>query len=413
MTTEIWFWLFSTLFWTGVMSFYSMQEMACISCNRLRLDYSVAQKKRWAILLHSLLENPTRLFGTTLIGVNVGLMLSSESSRQLCEAMNYDPNLAPIVFIPFALIFGELIPIFAARIYADHVSRLGIPILYFSAKLLSPLTAIVDFFFQQANRLMRAKKPKESSAFLSRDELQKMLEDHQGGYGAEQEAPVNAVISNIFSLRSKRAFQLMQSLDTFPCVPATASIATIRSLAATASFPCLPVYHRTKQKIVGITYLKDLLNASDGKKVDEYSKSPCFVNEEMQALELLFLLHDEEVQDAVVLNAKGEAIGIVLFETIVSELLESELELPSTTDTQSFLYLEKTLSADTKITAFNEEYGTNISPEECKTFAELVEKLLGRYPTSGDTITLGALELIVKETSLFKAKTILVRTKGP
>lgn len=409
---EHWFWLFSTIFWTAIMSFYSMQEMACISCNRLRLDYSVTQKNRWAILLHSLLENPTKLFGTTLIGVNVTLMLGSESSRRFCQAIDYDPNWAPVVFVPFVVIFGELIPMFAARVYADHVSRIGIPLLYFSAKLLSPFTAVIDFFFRYVSDLVKKKNPKEPVPFLSREELQKLLEDHHGRYGIEQETPMSAVINNIFTLRNKRAVQLMQELDSLPCVPATASIASIRTLAATTPFSCLPVYHRSKQKIVGIVYFKDLLAASDNKKVSEYSKSPCFVTEDMQALELLSLLHDEEIQDAVVLNRKGESIGIVFFENVINELLEAELK-ESSAEPQSFHYLEKTLSADTKIETFNETYGTSIDPEGCKNFAELIEKALGRYPASEDTLSVGPLEIIVKETSLFKAKTILIRTKGP
>ena len=411
MTSEIAFWLFSTLFWTAVMSFYSMQEMACISCNKLRLDYSAAQNQRWAVLLSSLLENSTKLFSTTLIGVNVALMLGSESSRQLYHAANYDPNWAPVIYIPFVLVFGELIPMFAARIYADHVSRLGAILLYYNAVLLSPFIAIIDFFFRHANALMGGKDKSKHHSILSRDELQKLLEEYHSGYTGEQETPVSAIMSNIFALRNKRAFQLMQRLDTFSCVATSTPISSIRALATTKDFPCLPVYHRKKQKIVGIVYLQDLLSATDNKKVDEYIKSPCFVTEEMHALELLFRLHDEEVQDAIVLNDKGEALGIILLENIIDELLGPELQA-SPIDTQQFLYIEKTLPADTPIRDFNKNYGTNIDPEGCKTFAELIEKLLGRYPSANDIVVLDSLEITVKETSLFKAKTILIRTKS-
>lgn len=411
MTTELTLWLLSTLFWTAVMSFYSMQEMACISCNKLRLDYSTSQNQRWALLLSALLEKPTKLFSTTLIGVNVALMLGSESSRQLFQALNYDPNWAPIVYIPFVLVFGELIPIFAARIYADHVSRLGARLLYFSAVILSPFIAIIDFFFRHTATLMGRKDKQTHHTVLSRDELQKLLEEYHSGYMGEHGSPVSAIMSNIFSLRNKRAFQLMQRLDTFPCIAVSTPVSAIRTLAMTKDFSCLPVYHRKKQKIAGMCYLQDLLNASDNKKVDDYIKSPCFVSEEMHALELLIRLHNEEVQDAIVLNEKGEALGVILLENVIDELLGPELQT-APAETVPFRYIEKTMSADEGVIDFNRKYGTNIDPEGCKTFAELIEKLLGRYPNAKDTVVLDSIEITVKETSLFKAKTILVKTKS-
>ena len=100
------------------------------------------------------------------------MMISSESSRCLFEAWGLDPNLAPLAEIPFLLIFGELIPMFAARLYPDHASRLGIPLLYASAMVLAPISACISYIFKK-------NKNKHHAPYLSRDELQKLLEEHQ------------------------------------------------------------------------------------------------------------------------------------------------------------------------------------------------------------------------------------------
>ncbi len=409
MNTAFVLWLISTLFWTAVMGFYSMQEMACISCNKLRLDYYVAQKQRWARLLQYLLERPTILFSTSLIGVNVALMVSSESARRLFEAVGVDPNWAPIAEIPFVLIFGELVPMFAARLYPDHVCRLGIPFLYLSAKLFSPVIAVIDFFFQQVNVLAKKKEGSEHAPVLSRDELQKLLEEHHFGYPTDAVAVVGEEISNIFSMRFKRAIDLMQHLEYFPCVSAHTTVASIRKLATSLEHECVLVYHRSRQKIVGIVYLRDLLSASDTKKVREYAKSPCFVTQDTQALDLIFQLPSEEVQDAVVLNPKGEALGIILLEDLLDELLGTEVKPLSMQ--KKLRYLEKTCQADTSIKDFNDTYNTAIDPQGCTTFAELIEKVLGRHPALNDSLFLDPLEIVVQETSLFRAKTLLIRTK--
>jgi len=404
--SESTFWLLSTLFWTLIMSFYSMQEMASISCNKLRLDYAVSQKKRWALLLQELLERPSILFSTTLIGVNFALMVSAESSRRLFEAWGFDPSFAPLAEIPFVLIFGELIPMFAARLYADHASRLGVPLLYASSKLLLPIIYAISTSFRYLTLLFGKKEKKEIAPFLSRDELQKLLEEHQAGYHGDQEVPVDEMIGNIFSLRNKRAYQLMQRLDTIPCVSTHTTVGELRELCKKSSQTFYPVYHRKRQKIVGYVHFQDLLNVTDNKRVDEYAETAYFVPSDMQALDLVQKLQEENVEAAIVINSQGVARGIIFLEDLIDELFGSSPQKKS----PQVSYFEKTLPAETKITDFNEAYNTHIDPQGCKTFAELVEKVLQRRPHSQDTIFVDPFELVVKETTLFKAKTIQIKT---
>lgn len=399
-------WLILTLFWTLVMSFYSMQEMACISVNKLRLDFYVAQNRRWAIQLNTLLQKPSFLFSTTLIGVNVALMLSSESSRRLFESLGLDPNLAPLAEIPFVLIFGELVPMFAARTYPDHTSRLGAPLLHLSSKVLYPLNYLMDLFFRYTDRVLQKKKGAEPSHFLSRDELQKLLEEHSG----LEESPSSSMVGNIFALKNKNAYQLMQPLESFTCVSSRATVDMLRQIALKKSVSAFCVYHKTPQKIVGMVYPKDLLQVTGKKRVDDFIEPACFVTNELHAFELLAYLQDEEVKEAVVLNDKGEALGIITLDHLIDELFANQ-EVKIVQAPMKLQYLEKTVDASSKIKDFNTLYGTKIDPQGCETFAELIEKILGRPPTLQDTLSLDSLELIIKETSLFKAKEILVRTK--
>ncbi|MBS0634124.1 MAG: DUF21 domain-containing protein [Verrucomicrobia bacterium] len=397
---ETTFWLVVSILWTAVLSFYSMQEMACISCNKLRLDYAVAQKERTAIWLQKLLASPQLLFSTTLVGVNVAMMMSSESFRRLFEAWNLDPNMAPIVTIPFLLVFGELIPMFAARLYPDHASRLGIPLLYASAMVLRPITSVISYFL---------KSEKQHTPVLSREELQKLLEEHQAGYLGEQASPENDLMANIFSLRAMRAYQLMQKLDTVICLPSNASVGDMRDVVKRTGQLFFPLFHRYKNKIVGMVYLQDLLQQGSNKRVDQYSKPTIFVPYELSALEIIHKLQDEEQSSAIVISPSGEAKGIIFLEDLIDELFGSD----SKDESEDLRYLEKTIPADTLIEEFNATYDTEIEANGCKTFSDLIEKSLGRHPRVNEMILIDPFELIIKETSLFKAKTIQIRNKTP
>jgi len=397
--SETTFWALSTLFWTAVLSFYSMQEMACISCNKLRLDFAASQKNRPAIWLQKLLEKPQLLFTTTLFGVNVAMMMSSECSRRLFETWGFDPNFAPLAAIPFLIIFGELIPMFAARLYPDHASRLGIPIVYATTKLLSPLFSALSYFFKKTYH----------APHLSRDELQRLLEEHQAGYLGEESTPENPFISNIFSLRSMRAFQLMKRLDQLLCLSTHTTVGEVRNLVKKTKQPIFPVYHRAKHKIVGILYLHKLLSLTSNKRIDEYLENSLFVPHDMIALELIHKLKSEGQTAAIVLSPKAEPKGLVFLDDLVDELFGDDLPK----EASDVRYLEKTISADTSIEEFNTAYDTEIDALGCKTFAELIDKTLLRHPQVNDTLLFEPFEITIKETSLFKTKTIQIRSKSP
>ncbi len=396
------FWLLTTFFWTAVLAFYSMQEMACISCNKLRLDYAVSQKRRTAIWLQKLLESPQLLFSTTLIGVNVAMMVSSESSRQLFASWGLDPNLAPLAEIPLLVVFGELIPMFAARLYPDHASRLGIPLLYASAKILMPITAGISYFFKKNEK-------KHHTPFLSRDELQRLLEEHQGGYLGELTSPENDFIGNIFNLRNMQAFQLMQNLNHAVCISSHTTVGELRELLRRTRQPVFPVYHKAKAKIIGMLYIQELLNVSPNKRIDEFTENAIFIPFDQSALEIIRKLQEEDQSAAVVINAKGEAEGVIFLDDLIDEVFGSD----SKKEPSDMRYLEKTVPADTSIATFNATYDTELDGSGCKTFAELIDKSLGRHPHVQDTIFIEPFELIVKETSLFKAKTVQIRSKSP
>ena len=131
-----------------------MLEMACVSFNKIRLQYYVSKGYKRAIWLNYLLQHPSRLFGTTLICVNVGLIVGSECSREFYSSIGLNPDWAPLTQVFFVVIFGELSPMFAARNYAENVAMLGVPLIYFSAKLMSPLLWATSLLSKLCNLLV-------------------------------------------------------------------------------------------------------------------------------------------------------------------------------------------------------------------------------------------------------------------
>jgi putative hemolysin len=411
MTEGTLFWLVMTLFWTFVMSFYSTQEMAAISCNRLRVEYYAQQKAPWAIKLYSLLNNPTLLFSTTLIGVNVALTISSECARRLFISCDLNPNLSPFTHIPFLLLFGELVPMFAARLHADHMSRIGAPFLAASARIFSPLASIVDLFFRFLGKMTRKGGPvKESQAFLSRDELVRILEEHERGVGPEEEASFKATVDNILSFQNKPILGLEKKLKEGELFSSSSLVKSIRDYFHTHDDEYVLVYHKEPTKIVGALWCHDLVDADDSKKIEAHIQNVLFVSEDIHALDLLFKLEREKSSIACILNKRGEAIGSLSLFDLFEELFTSEATRAEESS-HRFVFLEKTIPAETLIEDFNEAFDVSLDSRGCLTFQDLIEQTLGRAPTVQDVLVFDPFEITVKEVALFGAKTLLVKTK--
>jgi len=400
------YWLLLNLFTIVVSGFYSMLEMACVSFNKVRLQYYVSTEERRAIWLSHLLQNPSRLFGTTLIGVNVAMFAGSECARQFHEAIGLNPNLAPLSQVLLVVIFGELAPMFAARHHPEHVVMLGIPIIYVSAKAMAPFVWILSGISRLAARLIGT-KGEEEDAMISREEIEKILETpHEG----EEMDEYNAIASNIFRLHGKDGRSIMLPLLTVPMLPSTATVAQVQDILKRTSVDVVPLYHKQHANIIGIASPKDLLRASDAKRARDFSKPPWFVTARTQLPEILTQFRRNNQAVAVVLDRHGVAIGIVTLKDLLEEIFGKGKKSVPQPPAQSVLR-EITVLGKMKAADFNEQYGAALPEEEGETLSEIVIRNLGHPPEDGDIVTIGDYEIAVKECSLLEAKQLVISSK--
>ena len=401
MNMTAFFWLISTVFWTFVMSFYSMQEMACISLNRLRLEFLVRSGSRRAAWIQSLLNNPTILFGTTLIGVNLALVLSSESMRQSLCALGFSPNFAPLVHVPYVLIVGELIPMFAARLFPEHMARVGSPLLWISSKILAPVALLFDFLFDRIRRLCFGEAP-VTPPHLQREELRDLIEVQRRGYVDERSGALESVVSRMFLLRDKVVARVMVPLAQMPSLSSSAICAPSQTLLR-SSVDDLAVVRNRQNRVIGYVRGIDLVGAPDSASVGSLCRSATFVGEGTSVIDALFRLKKDRGDVAFAVGAGGNITGVLTLYDILDELT-SEQVLP-----EPRLHIDRNVSGETMVEEFSRRYHLSL-PVRSQTFAVLVEELLSHKPSVNDAARFGSLELTVTEVGILGAKTIRVRT---
>lgn len=389
-----------------------MMEMACVSFNKVRLQYYVSKGEVPAVLLHELLNHSSFLFGTTLIGVNVALMVGSEFSRIFHSTLGISPDWAPISQVIIVVILGELAPMFAARRYPEHVVALGIRTLYYSSKIMTPLLIALNFITKLTYRLLGG-HPESGSVFLTQEELQKLIAEGDEGAPLGGTEEFNRVISNIFSLRDKKIWQIMSPLSQIPLIPIDSNISVVKEVIKHKNDPFLLVYDKKTTNISGVCFPRDMILANDQEPIRNYFRAAWYITQESDVLSILKQFRSNQQTVAIVLNDKGIATGIVTLEDAVNEIFGRTDYgiLPSAEKTEKIQqFIEKTFSAHTKIENFNKKYNVSIDCQGCETFAELIEKLLEHTPEEGDVILIPPFEIKVKEVSLLDIKLITIRT---
>ncbi|MCH9632585.1 MAG: hypothetical protein S4CHLAM6_09230 [Chlamydiae bacterium] len=405
------FWLILTLSCLLVQAFFAMMEMASVSFNKVRLQYFVSKGSKRAQWLYSLLQNPPRLFGTTLFGVNFCMQVGSECSRRLYFALGLNPDLAPLSQVIVVLIFAELTPLFAARKFSGHVIMSGIPIIYIFSKIMIPITWTIGLISKSINFLFTG-KGETHLMNITRDELQRAVEEQSHEIRPIEEDPeFNQLVNNILNLKKKQASNVMTPLHKVHMASSAQPVGKVREALDQTYHPFLPIYQKQRHNIIGIVDTRSIIRAHSEDPIKKFISQPWFVVQDNSASEILNQFRHNQQKSAIVLDHQGQAIGVLTLNDLVKALFGEGIEDPlPIIQPKQFALVDRTLSAEMPLKVFNEEFHADIGLEGCHNLGDLVEETLGHLPEKGELVKVGSYEMRIEEVSLGNVKKVWVRS---
>lgn len=410
MDSGVFFWLLLTLLCLLVEAFYTSMEMAIVSLNKVRLQYLVSKSNRRAMWVDWLLQHPSRLFGTTLLGSNLAMQVGSECSRRFYMALDSHPEIAPITQIFLVLIFAELAPIFAARRYPEHLSLAGSAIVYLSAKCMAPAIWTISALARFTNWMVGGKEVK-NEGFISRDELEVMLETRdQEPVSASEAEELNLLARNIFSFRNKTAVDAMVSLSNVRGIPSNSTVGHMQHVLMGTEESFLPIFHREPTNIVGIAFARDLVKVPNSHRARDYARPPWFITKGTELMQILQQFRNNNQTVAIVLDDQGRGIGVLTLEDVIEEIFP-QIATQSKRSLPGRIAVDKVFPGDTKVSEFNRQFSEHIDADPNHTLAQLLEEAVGHHPEKDESIVLGRFQLSVEEASLLEIKRVRVRTR--
>jgi putative hemolysin len=383
-------------------AFFSCAEVALGACNRHALHARAAGGSAAAARIEQLLEVPRVTLATTLVGANLATLIAVITLAMFLGAAAHSPWWALLV-VPPLLVVGHLVPKAAVQVHADRVVEVFARPLRFASLALRPIVAVVGGY---AGLLTSVTKTDRDRAFVTRDELELLIESEPQTDKPEISADEREMIGNVFELSEYKVGELMVPLSEVTALPEDVSVGEAALEVADKQHSRMPIYRSRLDDVVGIVHVFDILQAATGKlvakTVAELAHPPLYVPETMKASDLLVQLQAERQHLAIVVDEYGGAVGIVTIEDLL-EIIVGDIEDEHDREPSS-IKIERPnvwqVPARTPVGRINIELGLTLPESDSyETIGGLLIERLRHIPGRGETLPLGPVMLEVVASS--------------
>jgi CBS domain containing-hemolysin-like protein len=303
-------------------AFFAGSEMGIISANRIKISHRVLQGDKRAKQLEKFFEHPEKLLGTTLVGVNIAVIIGSSIATAIAsrffESTKMAATASTLFMLPLVLIFGQILPMSYARKNPTLLSlavAFPIKVAYF---VLFPLVLIASEAANFFSDLFGGKRAKKSH-FVTRDELKLLIKE--GMKKGVSDDMVMDMAYEIFDFGETDAEDIMVPLKKVVSVSKDATVRDVINIIINTGYSWIPIYSERPDIIIGVVKATDLLIEDFDKKALDTMR-PCYLVKENELLEdILRKMQRDKINFAVVADLKGNLTGIVTLEDIIEEIV--------------------------------------------------------------------------------------------
>jgi len=273
-----------------------------------------------------LLKKPKTLLATILIGnnlVNVAIIILSSLLMKMLfnfegsELLGFIIQVVAVTLI--ILMVGEISPKVYATKNAMRLALIMGSALTFMSKLFYPLTRVLVVGTRKIDQ--RAKEQNDSGNFITADELNHALElTTDNTTGADEKR----ILSGIVKFGSTEVRQVMTPRIDVICFDTKTTYKQLQTEIVEHGFSRIPIFEDSFDNVVGILYVKDLLNhlhAPDDFDWKPLLRNPSFVTENKKLDDLLREFQDDKNHMAVVVDEYGGSSGVISLEDIIEEIV--------------------------------------------------------------------------------------------
>jgi putative hemolysin len=321
---------------TSINAFFAASEMAFVSISPATLYQIQESKKKNAKLLAKVMKDSTQYLSTIQVAITFAGFLSSAfagsqlSGDLVALAASFGLVLsgqAALIIITlilsyFTLVFGELVPKRIALSKAQSIALFSAPIIYFSMKLFSPFV----FLLTQSTKAIVALfgiNPKRKKNAISEKEIKEMIfYGHIKGLYDQQE---KEMMEKIFTFDDLCVESIMTPIEDVVSVNVDDFNDSAMKEMISSKYSRIPVYAKNKDQILGILFVKDILehvyfHTDQVFSLVENLRTPIVVEKGMLINQVFAKMKQEQFHFAIVKDQE-QVMGIITLEDIIEEIM--------------------------------------------------------------------------------------------
>ncbi len=301
--------------------FFSGSETALTALSRARAEALVKERRRGSKALAKLKGNTTRMLVIILVGNNLVNIGASALATVLATEWfgHFGPGIAVGVLTVLILVFGEVTPKSWAALHAERISLFAAPIILVFGRALLPAVWVLERFAARLHRVAGVNK----EPTVTESEVISLLT-----YGAEEgtiEDDEIEMIERVFAFNDSTVRDVMTPRNEVFSLDGNLSIQEALSYLVKGSASRVPVYDQAPDDVIGVIYLRDVLQALVDNKAEAALRTiaydPLFVPQTQTIDELFDTLRKTKRHLALVVNEYGMLQGVVTLEDLLEELV--------------------------------------------------------------------------------------------
>lgn len=237
---------------------------------------------------------------------------------------------------------------------------------------------------------------------VTEEEIMTMVDAGEEGGSIEQDE--KDMIYSIFRLDDTLAREVMVPRIDIQALEEATPIPEATDMMLKTGFSRAPVYKESIDNVIGLIYVKDLLEAwRDGdqeRPISELMREAFFVPEAKKADDLLEEMQASRFHLAIVVDEYGGTAGLVTIEDIVEEIIgeiRDEYDFAEEASYQQVQDGEFIFSGGIDLDDVNQIAQAELPKDAGETLGGFIYSELGRVPSPGDKLESGGLELVVDQ----------------
>jgi len=352
-----------------------------------------------AALVLKLVENPTKLLSTILIGNNIVNLSASSLTTTFAIGLAEKAGLTTLasaftglatgILTILIIIFGEILPKSFASMNSEKMSLIYAKPVYMLTNILYPLSFVFDKFSNMLLKLFHISSTERPA--ITENELRTILDiSHEEGV---IETVERKMITNVVDFGDSLAKDVMVPKMDVGFVSVDLSYDELMECYSKEKYSRMPVYNDSRDNILGIINLKDVFfyqGAKEDFHIQDVMREAYFTYEYKKISELFFEMKMDSITMAIVLDEYGSTSGILTMEDLIEEIvgdIRDEYDANEEDDITKINDENYILLGIAKLDDIDETLGIKIQSEDYDSIAGHIINLLGHFPCAGESVT--------------------------